>query len=611
MFDHALTNFNAGLYDDALLDLKRAKDADAKFIEAYFLTGEIYFTQKKYPEAIQSFKDGLAIDPKGEPKAYLSLAKIEQARGFFTDAISHFKEYLSFPDIKPAFKTAAEKGITQCEFALNLMAHPVPYKPENLGPEINTTNSEYALYLTVDEKTAVYSITRPADANTVGVNRGVKVEEDIYTSQLKDGKWTKGVPMSGGINSHDNEGSECISPDGNYLFFTGCQRPDGLGSCDLYVATRKGNTWSEPFNLGEGANSNKWDTHASFSSDGHTLYFTSNRPGGQGKADIWKVTLDSTGVFGNPENLGPEINTPEDEFTPFIHPDGKSLYFASKGHLGMGGFDLFLSRKGDDGKWQKPQNLGYPINSIDDELSLFVASCSGKAYISSDKDGGFGQKDIYSFDLYADVAPARVTYIKGVITDNATKAPLGAIAHLYDLKNGQEVASAQADPKTGGYTVCLPSGGDYALQIANNGYLFYSANFSLPPNSECKPYSLNAALSPVVAGEVMVLRNVFFDVDKYDLKPQSTVELDKLADFLNKNPNIKIEIGGHTDSDGDDARNLTLSDSRAKAVMSYLITKGISTNRLSAKGYGETAPLAKNDTPENKALNRRVEVKVK
>lgn len=610
-YDNGTQNADRKQFDKAEEDLKKAIEADGLFIEAHLVLADIYYYQKKWDDAIKSYKTGIAIDPKVSPKSIVALGKLEHSRGYYADAVTHYKQYLALePDVKldEKLKKVAETGITNAEFAIDLMAHPVPYSPVNVGKGINSENSEYSAYMTADEMTTIVTVNRPRDAETVGPN---STEEDLYISFLKDGAWTQAKPLPFPVNSHDNEGSECISPNGQYLFFTGCQRPDGFGSCDLYVSMKTGGVWGEPFNLGEGVNSNKWDTQPSFSADGHTLYFVSTRPGGIGKADIWKVTLGENGQFSNPENLGPEINTAEDEFSPYIHPDGKSLYFASKGHPGMGGFDLQVARKGDDGKWGKPKNLGYPINTFGDEISLFVASCSGKAYISSDKAGGLGRMDIYSFDLYADVAPARVTYIQGVITDKATKKGLGAVANLVDLKTKQMVASAQADPKDGTYLVCLPSGGDYALEIAKDGYLFYSANFSLSPNSQCKPYKINAALSPKVKGERVVLRNVFFDSDKFDLKPQSTVELDKLADFLTKDAKLVIEIEGHTDSDGDDARNMTLSDNRAKSVMNYLVGKGIAASRITAKGYGETKPLVANDTLDNKAQNRRVEFVIK
>jgi outer membrane protein OmpA-like peptidoglycan-associated protein len=610
-YDNGTQHADTKQFDKAEEDLKKAIEADGMFIEAYLVLADIYYYQKRWDDAIKAYKTGIAIDSKVSPKSIMALAKLEHSRGLYADAVTHYKQYLALaPDVKidDKLKKVAETGITNAEFAIDLMAHPVPFNPVNVGKGINSENSEYSAYMTADEMTTIVTVNRPRDAQTIGPN---STEEDLYVSFFKDGVWTQAKALPFPVNSHDNEGSECISANGQYLFFTGCQRPDGFGSCDLYVAMKIGGIWGEPFNLGEGVNSNKWDSQPSFSADGHTLYFVSTRPGGLGKADIWKVTLGENGQFSNPENLGPEINTPEDDFSPYIHPDGKSMYFASKGHPGMGGFDLFLSRKGDDGQWQKPKNMGYPINTYGDEISLFVASCSGKAYISSDKDGGLGRMDIYSFDLYADAAPAKVTYIQGIITDKATKLGLGAVANVVDLKTKQMVASAQADTKDGSYLVCLPSGGDYALEIAKDGYLFYSANFSLPPNSQCKPYKLSAALSPKVKGEKVVLRNVFFDTDKFELKPQSTVELDKLVDFLVKDAKLNIEIGGHTDSDGDDARNMTLSENRAKSVMNYLVGKGIAAERITAKGYGETQPMVPNDTPDNKAQNRRVEFVIK
>lgn len=610
-FDNAKQNAQASMPEKAIEDLKRAIEMDGMFMEAHLMLGDMYFMTKQVGESIKSYKTGIALDVKAMPKALIVLAQMEQSQGLFADAITHYKQYLGLESevkLDEKLKKKAEKGITDSEFAADLVAHPVPYSPVNMGEGINSENSEYSIYMTADELTAIVTVRRPRDAQTLGSN---KDEEDMYISYLKDGVWSKGKPLPAPVNSHDNEGTQCISPNGQYLFFTGCHRDDGMGSCDVYVAMKVGGVWGNPFNLGEGVNSDKWDTQASFAADSKTLYFVSTRAGGQGKADIWIATLGDSGSFENPVNLGPTVNSPDDDFSPFIHPDDHSLYFASKGHSGMGGFDLFVSRKDDNDLWGKPKNLGYPINSTADELSLFVGACSGKAYISSDKAGGLGRMDVYSFDLYPEIAPAKVTYIRGVISDKATGKGLNATANVIDLKTKKLVASGQGDAKDGSYLVCLPSGGDYALEIAKDGYLFYSANFSLPPSSECKPYKLNAALSAATKGEKVVLRNVFFDTDKFDLKPQSTVELDKLADFLKKNTKLAIEIGGHTDNDGDDARNMALSDNRAKAVMSYLVSKGIDAARITAKGYGETKPLVANDTPDNKAQNRRVEFMVK
>lgn len=609
-YDNGTKNADAKLFDKAEDDLKRAIEADPLFIEAHLTLADIYYYQKKWEDAIKAYKTGIAIDPKISPKSLMALGRLEFSRGFYTDAKTHYQQYLALaPDVKldEKLKKLAETSITNADTAIKLMANPVPYNPVNMGAGINSENAEYSAYMTADELTTILTVNRPRDAQTIGSNA---TEEDLYVSYFKDGAWTQAKPLPFPLNSHDNEGAQCISANGQYMFFTGCQRPDGLGSCDIYVCIKTGGVWGEPFNL-KSINSDKWDSQSTFSADGKTLYFVSTRPGGFGRADIWKATIGDDGGFGNVENLGPEINTAEDEFSPYIHPDDRSLYFASKGHPGLGGFDLFVARMGADGKFANPKNLGYPINTFGDEISLFVGACTGKAYISSDKPGGLGKMDIYSFDLYPEIAPAKVTYIKGVISDKATGKGLGAIAKLIDLKTKQTYASVAADPKDGSYLVCLPSGGDYALQISNDGYLFYTANFSLPPNSECKPWKLNAALSPVKAGESVVLRNVFFDTDKFDLKPESTVELDKLVDFLTKNASIKIEIAGHTDSDGDDARNMALSENRAKSVMNYLVDKGIAAARITAKGYGETKPLVKNDTPDNKAQNRRVEFVVK
>ncbi|MGE3824631.1 MAG: OmpA family protein, partial [Bacteroidia bacterium] len=295
----------------------------------------------------------------------------------------------------------------------------------------------------------------------------------------------------------------------------------------------------------------------------------------------------------------------------FIHPDNQTLYFSSDGHVGMGRKDIYYSRKDALGNWQKPVNLGYPINTWNNDDS-FIVGASGKiAYFASDRKGGFGSLDLYSFELYESARPTMVTYVKGSVFASDTKKPLVAKFELIDLETNKVVVESSSNSEKGEFLVSLPVNKNYALNVSKEGYLFYSENFSLKDIKDItKPYQLNVGLQPVKTGEKVILKNIFFETNSFQLKEESTAELQKLLGLLQKNKNLKIEIGGHTDNVGDDKSNQLLSENRAKSVYEYLTTNGIPAERLSYKGFGETAPLATNDTEEGRAENRRTEFTV-
>ncbi|MDZ7743965.1 MAG: OmpA family protein [Bacteroidota bacterium] len=426
-----------------------------------------------------------------------------------------------------------------------------------------------------------------------------------------DTAWTDVHELNIDFQSDLNIGAMVISPDGNYLFFVICSSSLGYGSCDLYYAPRKENGWGSPVNLGPVVNTGVWESQPSFSSDGRTLYFSSTRPGGKGSSDIWKTRIDESGKWTKPVNLGWPVNTSKEEMAPFIHPDDKTLYFSSSGHPGMGDADLFVSRKDSLGLWATPRNLGYPINTEKGEINLIVSPDARRAYISSDKAGGSGNYDIYVFDLNEEIRPEPVSYLKGKVFDAETQVPLQASFELIDLKSQQKRVESFSDKRTGEFLVVIPVGSNLALNVSREGYLFYSDHFSLSEvKSRTDPYLKDIPLKPIRTGEKTVLKNIFFELDRYDLKKESRAELQKLFDFLQKNPSIKIEISGHTDSTGSEAYNKELSANRAKAVYDFLVDHGIDTGRLSFKGYGESQPIADNETTQGRALNRRTEFRI-
>jgi outer membrane protein OmpA-like peptidoglycan-associated protein/tetratricopeptide (TPR) repeat protein len=593
----ASQSIDENLYDEAIQYLYKAVQRDDKFIEAHAQLADVLRLKRQYKDAIPEYRTVLKLNPEYNRVIYLRLGEAEINNAEYATAQPHLQTYLSYPNITEANRYYARKLIADCEFSINALQHPVPFKPINMGPEINTANDEYLPVATADESILIFT-------------RKINNNEDFYKSLKLDSKWQTATPLSSLINTPNyNEGAQSISQDGKYLFFTGCNRPDGLGRCDIYISRKIGNDWGKPFDLSAPVNTPGWESQPSLSADGRTLYFVSNRKGGYGGYDIWKSILTAKG-WGEPINMGPNINTAFDEQSPFIHPDDSTLYFCSNGWPGMGNKDLFVSRLGKNGQWDKPQNLGYPINSNGDENGLTITANGNYAFFASNNLNGFGGYDIYTFELPAAVRPHMVTYVKGVIKDAVTKEPLEAAVEIIDLEKNLPVYQDYSTATTGDFLATLTSGKNYGLNISKNGYLFYSENFSLIGHQAKNPFNISVLLEPIAVGNKVILKNIFFDTNRFDLKPESMAELKKLIDFLAYNPTVKIEISGHTDNVGNDQVNQTLSENRAKSVYQFLIDHSVAAARLVFKGYGKTQPIVPNTTDENRAQNRRTEFKI-
>lgn len=585
------------LYDEAIAQLQKAIDIDVKFIEAHAQLADIYRLKWQYKEAVDQYRRVIDLNPDFNRSIYYKLGDCEIHQSEYADAQQHLEKYLSSDNLPGQSIFMAQKLLNDCKFSLQALQHPVPFKPVNLGSEINTADDEYFPAITADERTLIFT-------------RKINNNEDFYKSVKVAGKWQTATYLSNRINTPDfNEGALSLSQDGKVLFFTGCNRPDGLGRCDIYVSQKKGDDWSKPFDLSPPVNTAGWESQPSISADGRTLYFVSNRKGGYGGYDIWKSNLTEKG-WSEPENLGPNINTSMNEQSPFIHPDDSTLYFCSNGWPGMGGMDLFVSRIGKDGKWQKPENLGYPINSSGDENGLTLTANGTSAFFSSNKLNGSGGFDIYTFELPANLRPHRVTYVKGTVNDAITKQPLESAIEIIDLEKNTSVYQDYSSADQGDFLATLTTGKNYGLNISKDGYLFYSANFSLIGHEDKNPFEIAVLLQPIEIGNKVILKNIFFDTNKFDIKVESKPELQKLVDFLNTNPGVHIEVSGHTDNAGSDQLNQTLSENRAKAVYQYLIANGINASRLVYKGYGKAQPVASNDNEEDRSRNRRTEFKI-
>ena len=592
----------------AIKGFEKTLEIAPDFIEANFMLGDIYADMNDMVNAKKCYLNGVLTDSSFYTKGWYWLASFEMDAGNYDMAKHYYDVFLMLDEENIDLHPLAQKGIKEADFRNYAIAHPVLFAPQNMGKMINTQYDEYLPALTADEQTIIITRKEPRRHTTTA---NTPEEEDFYISiRDAEGSWQMAQRVDEPLNSTDNEGAQCISQDGRFIVFTKCGE-GGMGSCDLYWSKRVGNQWSKPRNLGVAVNSRYWDSQPSFSIDGKTLYFTSNRPGGKGGKDIWKTTLDENGKWTKAVNMGDSINTDKDETCPFIHYDDQTLYFASNGHVGMGGFDIFYCRKVNDTTWSAPTNIGYPINTSGDEMNLIVGASGKMAIFSSDKLEGYGGQDLYLFDLYPEAQPIATTYMKGIVFDEKTKQPLAADFRIIDLETENEIVSAFADAVTGSFLISLPANKNYALNVSMDGYLFHSENIELLSGTPEVPFLKNVPMKKLSVGESVVLKNVFFETNKYDLKDESRVELLKLRDFMLNNPSVNIEISGHTDNVGNDNDNLTLSENRAKAIYNFLIESGVEAERMSYKGFGESQPIDTNDTDEGRANNRRSEFKIK
>lgn len=602
--EEGLRMYDSKRNTEAIPLFEKSIKADNEFIDPYILLAESHYEIGDAETGIEYFEKVISMNAEYFRNTYYRIAQMQLSIGRYRDARENLEAFMNVKRVNPKIREEAERGLETARFGEVAIKKPVPFEPKNIGANVNTDQYEYFPVLTADEQTLVFTKNQRRQG-------AMDYQEDFYISFLGESGWSKAMNLGAPINTEDNEGAQTITADGSQLFFIGCNKRGGKGSCDIYYSLREGKKWGAPINLGAPINTSKWESQPSVSADGKTLYFASNRPGSLGGADIWETHLAPNGVWTEPRNLGETINTKYSEETPFIHPDGQTLYFTSNGHPGFGQKDIYFTKLDENGLWSEPKNLGYPINTWKDEMGLFVAASGETAYFSSDREGGFGKLDIYSFPLYKEARPVRVTYVKGTVTDKETGKPVGAKFELIDLATSKLVVESASDKISGKFLVTLPADRDYALNVSKDEYLFYSDNFSLKDKKDVSdPYRLNVMLQPIKFGEKVVLKNIFFETGSFELLEESKAELEKLRSFMVSNPNIMVEIGGHTDNVGKPEDNITLSQNRARAVFVYLTKNGIVNSRITYKGYGETIPIATNETAEGRALNRRTEFTV-
>ncbi|HTB06353.1 MAG TPA: OmpA family protein [Bacteroidia bacterium] len=588
--------------------------------------------------AISYFEKAFKLNPTVAYDIHYCLGRAYHLDMQWDKAIQEFNTFIQTLDPKKQAEDLArgKKEIEECHNGIELVKHPIRVFIDNVGPKINTKYPEYSELISADESVMLFTSRRP---NTTGG----KIDpssgdyfEDIYISYFRNGNWTEAQNLGTPVNTEDHDATAGLSLDGQILYVYRFTESNGG---DIYQSFLEGDAWSKPKDMGTKINSKYHESSVSLAPDNKTLYFVSDRPGGYGDRDIYKIVLNDKAKWGDPENLGPVINSQYAEEGAAIQADGKTLYFSSKGHYTMGGYDIFKSVY-DNGKWSEPENIGYPVNSPDDDV-FFVMSASGKhGYYTSAQKDGYGEKDIYKITFLGPEKPValsdednllagsnasikdvmmteavavhtvKTTLLKGVITDSVTHLPLEASIELVDNKKNTVIASFTSNSKTGKYLVSLPSGVNYGIAVKAQNYLFYSANFDIPDTASYMVVERNVALQPLTVGSRIVLRNIFFDFDKATLRPESQTELDRLVNLLTTYSKLHIEISGYTDSKGSQAYNQKLSESRSKSVVDYLVAHGIAADRLTFKGYGMDNPIATNETDEGRQLNRRTEFKI-
>lgn len=587
---------NQRLYNTAIRDLEEAIRVDANFVEAHFRLADVLKITKDFRRSLAEYQIVKSQNPNISKHLDYELGEVYFMLHVYDTALMYFENYSKVLDLSENRQRELNKYLKNTRFSVEAVKKPVPYQPENLGLNINTPNQEYLPTITADDSTLIF--TRRSN------------QEDFYISKRTASGWDKAVTLSNAINTTGNEGAQCISPDGQYLYFAGCSRADGFGKCDIYYSKLVGNEWSKPVNIGEPINTMYWESQPSISPDGKTLYFVSDRKGGYGSYDIYRSNYLGNGKWSRPVNLGPSINTEGVEFSPFIHNDNTTLYFSSNGWPGFGENDIFYSRKNSNGTWGPAQNLGYPINTSQEESSLFISNDGKKAFFASSTLKGQGGLDLFTFELHEAARPLPVTYVKGLVFDKLTKNKLGSTIEIIDISNGDTVAQTNSNEASGQFLASLPSGKTYAFNVYSDGYLFYSDQFELKNKRTVEPFKLMVPLEPIKVGAKIALRNIFYESGSYKLKNESMYEITKLVQFLKENADVRIEISGHTDNTGVDQANLTLSTNRAKSVYDWLIKQGIAADRLVYKGYGKSQPLEPNTTEAGKAKNRRTEIKI-
>jgi outer membrane protein OmpA-like peptidoglycan-associated protein len=595
-------------YQDALNTYLAAIAREASFLEAYVKASQVLMTMGKLAEAEKMALQGKAklsgknTKPKNVADFGWLFTNLYLKQGRFSQAYQQFLEVDPLLDENFKKNTYYSQMKSKMDFLSTQVGKEQTIQKEMLKTPLNEFQLQYFPVLTADGEQILF---------TKRDGTGNFDKEDIYTAFLNaQGEWTKAQSISQTINSPYNEGTCSITADGNILIYTSCDAPDSQGSCDLYVAYKVNGAWQRPTNMGPKVNSRSWDSQPSLSADGRVLFFSSNRKGGFGGNDIWYSVRQKDGTWAEAKNLGNTVNTDKDEISPFMFFNNEILFFASDGHQGFGGMDIFLSRV-KEGDFNAPENLGLPINDQLDQVALFITAKKDYAYYTelNALDGGKDRSFLYRFKFPKEISIGEnLTVTEGKVLSAKSGEPISATLSLVSLANDSTIYQFQSDGKSGDFVMLYPEKANSGLYVEKKGYLPKIYNVERDKIQNVK--DLKVELIPISAGEEFVFENVFFDFDKYDLKLESQASLKRLQKFLLENPNVNILITGHTDNVGSAGYNQNLSLQRAKSVQEFLVKSGLHSGRAMVEGKGDKEPMVPNTTAENQALNRRITIKI-
>jgi len=611
LYDEGISFYKKGNYTETLKRMKSVISQEPEFTDAWYLIGLINFkrTNSNFKEAERNFLKVLELCPVYDPYVYYYLGEICYGDDRYDSTVRYLSEF-----VKDVEKIKSDKDYNRAmdllnysEFYLEVINKPVPFEPR-VVEGISTVENEYLSILSPDNQMALYTreIKLLPDKNMLF--QSVKQKEKFMFSLLQnDGTFSEGEEMPEPFNLNDNEGGATLTINNNTLYYTVCKytKNNTYYNCDIFYSDYVNEEWTKIKSVSDKINqSTTWESQPSISSDGRTLYFISDRPGGSGGYDIYKSVKNEKEEWGIPVNLGPKINSTGNEKSPFIHPDDKTLYFSTDGRMGLGGFDIFYSRLDTSGNWSKPKNIGYPINSREDEVGFFVSTDGSHGFFASNKLKGKGGWDLYSFELYNDARPEKVLFIKGTVKSEAIAEPVKARIELKNLET-RKISEIPLDSTTGNYVAIAPFNDDYIMTVKKEGYVYETRYISRIDSTFKTPARVDVEIEPIELNKSYRINDIYFDFNKFDLTNGSKAVLDQLIEFLDENPKIQIQIQGYTDNIGNDIENLRLSENRARSVYNYLVDKGIKSTRLTYKGFGKTLPVANNDTEEGRARNRR------
>ena len=606
-YEQGKSYYDDDKYAEAISSFEESLKVNGENEDALYYAGASYRLSEQYQKAIEKLKSLEKINPNYYAMFYYECGLAYSELRQFDEAIDMFEKFNSKYSNEPSNTLYHHKAKYKIRYAAEQKAlqntKTIMKAPIKLSDRINSTYNDYAPVVDPTGTKLYFTSTRLGGISKEdgGEEKG---DEDIYFIERSGDTWSEPKLMPEPINTDRNEGIDFISPDGQLIGFTS-SREGTIGSSDIYLSTLDGSQWSTQINMGNVVNSEEWDSNSTISNDGNRIIFASARDGGSGSNDLYMIEKNIIGEWSPAINLGGMVNTPQSETAPFLSQDGKTLYFASMGHPGYGNYDIFKTVY-ENGKWSAPINLGRPLNTPGRDEYFTIGGSGEKGYFSAyDSEGK--NSDIYEIEIPEEMRPQPTVIVEGIVTNSKTKEAVGGYVMVEDLNTNELIAVSKSNSATGKYLVVLPAGKTYSVSANKEGFFFHSELFDILSTSKFQTIKKDIELKPIEKGAKIVLNNIFFETGKATITSQSSLELEKAIDLMKANPTMIIEVGGHTDNVGDDAFNMKLSHDRAKSVREYIVNGGLASDRIQAKGYGESNPIATNDTEDGKKSNRRTE----